>query len=160
PGDVLFLGGNTWGWHDLEKIRQMKRQSGLALVILCHDLIPALYPHFFLPAFAATFERFLAFILEEAALILCNSPTTLQDLRGYAGRHGLPLPEARLLPLGHALPLRGASPPKGAPALQPGRFVLSVGTIQVRKNQQLLYQLWRRLAETRGTDDVPALVLL
>src|SRR5262249_16998646 len=121
PGDVLFLGGNTWGWHDLEKIRRMKRESGLALGILCHDLIPALCPPFFLPAFAATLERFLAFILEEAALILCNSPTTLQDLRGYAGRHGLPLPEARLLPLGHALPLRGASPPKGAPALQPGR---------------------------------------
>jgi glycosyltransferase involved in cell wall biosynthesis len=36
--------------------------------------------------------------------------------------------------------------------------VLSVGTLQVRKNQELLYQLWRRLAES-GRRDVPILVL-
>src|SRR5262249_13833248 len=53
-----------------------------------------------------------------------------------------------------------ASPtrPAGLPAELGEAFVLSVGTLEVRKNHQLLYHLWRGLVEQFG-DRVPPLVL-
>ena len=83
----------------------------------------------------------------------------MQDLRDNAASRRQALPPARVLPLGHELRRPSAEP--ALPELRgltPGGFVLSVGTLQVRKNQALLYQLWRRLAES-GRRDVPVLVL-
>jgi glycosyltransferase involved in cell wall biosynthesis len=53
----------------------------------------------------------------------------------------------------------GGSPPRALTGLAPGGFVISVSTIQSRKNFDLLYHLWRRLS-AEGTKNLPKLVIV
>src|SRR2546428_124315 len=34
PGDVLLLPGNVWSWHDLDRLRRIKRETGVRLVVV------------------------------------------------------------------------------------------------------------------------------
>jgi glycosyltransferase involved in cell wall biosynthesis len=157
--DLFVIGGDIWERQDLARIERVEAESGVAIIVLCHDLMPVRFPHYFLPDTAPSFERFLASMLRRASLFVCFSATTLGDLQAYAAAHGATLPQAAVVTLGHDVPSAGEAPRSpGLDRLQPGKFVLCVGTIQVRKNHQLLYQVWRRLAESRG-DDLPVLVL-
>lgn len=157
PGDVLVLAGETWEHHDPARIAAARR-FGIVLVVLLYDLIPVRLPQFYEAHAVARFAAFLETVAREAALVLCISRATRLDFEGYAGGRGLPVPPAAVVPLGHDLPTPSPEPPAGLPsAVGSGRYVLYVSTIQVRKNHQLLYQIWRRLAEMRG-ENLPYLV--
>jgi glycosyltransferase involved in cell wall biosynthesis len=160
PGDVLLLLGCTWGWYDLAWLVRLKAQLGMRLVFLCFDLIPAKFPHLFPPAAVPPYMRFLELMLAQADLIVCISESTSRDLRECAAARGRALPPTCVVPLGHDLPDLSDAPSRlRAASLTPGGFVLCVGTLEIRKNHALLYQVWRRLVEERGKD-VPTLVLV
>ena len=160
PGDVVILGGDTWSQVSLATLTRLHRQRGVRVVILCHDLIPILFPHFY-PELAERqrYADFIDFSLAEAAAIFCSSQSTMDDLLSYAARTGRQAAgEVRRLTLGATLPAQpSAEKPPGLAHL-PDDFVLSVGTLQLRKNHQLLYAVWRRLLE-RGVANVPALAI-
>ncbi len=150
PGDLLVLAGETWEHHDLAQLAALRRR-GMSILVLLYDLVPVRFPHFYRKQAVDRFERFLEIVSREASLVLCISEATRADFADYARSRDWPMPEARVVPLGHDLAPPSASRPGGLPPdVEPGRYVLYVGTIQVRKNHQLLYSIWRRLAEERG----------
>jgi glycosyltransferase involved in cell wall biosynthesis len=157
--DVLLMAGCTWGWHDLSWLGHLKTQIGMRLVVLCFDLIPAKFPHLFPSAAVPPYMRFLDLMLAKADLIVCISEATSRDLRECAAARGRPLPPNCVVPLGHDLPDLSHAPSRPRLAsVEPGRFILCVGTLEIRKNHALLYQVWRRLVEKRA-GNVPSLVL-
>jgi glycosyltransferase involved in cell wall biosynthesis len=158
PGELLLLGGETWTRHDMKQLRALREQDGVRLVFLCYDLVPVKFPQFHMPESVADFERFIEFIIREGSLVLCISESTRRDLEWFARAKQLTLHQARVIALGHSLSPPSPDPPLDLPPrVRPGGYVLYVSTIQVRKNHQLLYHVWRRLAERRG-DDPPFLV--
>lgn len=160
PGDLLVLGGATWERHDMEQLRDLRDRVGVSLLFLCYDLVPIKFPHFYLPQQVGDFERFAEFIVREASLVLCISEATRRDLAAFASAKRLTLRQANVIALGHSLSPPSAGPPGDLPSrVRPGGYVLYVSTIQVRKNHQMLYQIWRRFAERRG-DDMPHLVFV
>jgi glycosyltransferase involved in cell wall biosynthesis len=84
-----------------------------------------------------------------ADLVLAISEQTRRDLLALAGRAGLPAPPVAVVRLGDEL-AGPAVRPAGLPEWVGCGFVLSVGTLEARKNHELLYQLWRRLAARHG----------
>jgi glycosyltransferase involved in cell wall biosynthesis len=157
--DLLILGGDIWEQRDMACIERVKAQSRVAIVVLCHDLMPIKFPQYFLPTTAQSFDRFLTAMLRHAALFVCFSATTRDDLLAHAASRSVAAPRTAIVTLGHDVAAPGARPRSPAlDALQPGQFVLCVGTLQVRKNHLLLYQVWRRLAERR--QEIPVLVLV
>lgn len=161
PGDLLVLGGATWEKHDMAQLRDLRDRVGVSLVFLCYDLVPIKFPHFYLPESVVDFERFAEFIVREASLVLCISEATRRDLEAFAAAKQLTLRQARVIRLGHNLSPPSPAPPIDLPSrVKPGGYVLYVSTIQVRKNHQMLYQIWRRFAERRGGGDLPYLVFV
>lgn len=159
-GDLLVLGGATWERHDMEQLRELRDRIGVSLLLLCYDLVPVKFPHFYSPEQVVDFERFAEFIVREASLVLCISEATRRDLQAFADQKRLALRDARVVALGHSLSPPSPGPPEDVPSrVRPGDFVLYVSTIQVRKNHHMLYQIWRRFAERRG-DDLPYLVFV
>jgi glycosyltransferase involved in cell wall biosynthesis len=127
--------------------------AGVRALFLIHDLIPILFPEFCRAGEAAKHERRIASALRSAAGLIANSEATLTDLRAFAAGQGLPMPPAIASPIaGPAIPaqvrLRRFERP---------HFVI-VGTIEARKNHELLLHVWKRLAAARG--DVPLLVII
>jgi glycosyltransferase involved in cell wall biosynthesis len=119
--------------------------SGSGMVLFCHDLIPLQLPHLVKnAAFAEKFAAGLPLLLS-ADLVLCNSAATERDLLAEARRRGTPALRTALLPLGSDGVAAAAECPP-ARSLPEGGFVLAVGTITLRKNYELLLDLWSGFA--------------
>lgn len=160
PGDALVLSGGTWDLLEARSLERIVDRQGVRLVAILADMIPWRFPHHFQDQVAV--DRFLEFatlLASRAALVLSISRATDDDFRQFATASNLQPGELGVIQLG-ADPARsdGVAPPNLPDDLLRRGFVLSVSTMQVRKNHQLLYQLWRRLAEER-CDSVPRLVL-
>ncbi len=155
PGDVLVLVGLLWNFLDCAALAALRRQSGLAVVTLIHDLIPLRFP-----AFTGDDRGFYARFFAELAVcstrILCNSHSTEADVRSFLAASSLPPRPTALLPLGADLPLAADDAAFAGQAcaelLASGRFALTVGTIDARKNHALLLDLWTDLAEEADFD--------
>lgn len=159
--DVYVMVGETWNTQDLEYLLRTKKKYRFRAVMLCHDLIPVTHPHFFRNDFAyEKFNEYLDMMALIADVIICISKNTKRDLEKYYESKGVPGPELRVVTLGSDLSMTApAKRPDRLAAFSPGDFVLTVSTIQGRKNFDLLYHIWRRLAE-RPHDDAPKLVIV
>ena len=160
PGDIFVLSGATWDMVDAAVLEKMINRDGVCLAVLIADMIPARFPH--QTESERSVSRFLR-LAELAALcaslVLSISRTTSEDFAEFASEVGVKPGRMEIIHLGASSPAPQARQPAGMPEdLLSSGYVLSVGTIQVRKNHQLLYQLWRRFAE-EGRDRIPRLVL-
>jgi glycosyltransferase involved in cell wall biosynthesis len=128
--------------------------------VLFYDVIAARMPQFFPAAMPPRFVPWARRLLGLADVALAISENTRRDLLAFAAKSGLVAPPVEVVRLGDELPPDTSSRrPRGLPdGWGGGPFVLSVGTVEVRKNHWLLYYLWRRLAEQHG-ERLPPLVL-
>ena len=113
---------------------------GFRPVYFIHDLIPISHPQYSREGEPARHQVRIRNALCTAEGILTNSSETLLQLRQYAERCGLPLPPAAVALLAPA-DLPAAAP--CSPLPQP--YFLVLGTIEGRKNHQLLLEIWRTL---------------
>ncbi len=160
PQDVLFIAANSW--EDLDSctaLAQARRQTGLRVAPLIYDVIPARLPQFVPPILNYLFEAWLKKVLNLSDLVLTISEHSRGDLAEAAAELDVRVPPVAVLRLGDELgqPCRPVRP-HNLPDWLDGPFVLSVGSLGVRKNQWLLYQLWRRLAQRHR--EVPPLLLV
>lgn len=159
-GDVLLLPAGALGRYDFSVLRLVRQQVPMRIAAICHDMMPIKCPQFFeADGFDEDFRRFADFLVNGVDLVIANSEKTKRDFLEYAGARGGLRGEIRTINLGHDV---GAPAPAERPPalgmLEPKKFVLSVSTIQSRKNFDLLYHLWQRLSE-EGLPDLPKLVI-
>ena len=159
--EVLLLAGENWSRVDYAAVARMRRERGTRVAAVCQDFIPVMAPQFFADGdFVTMFDAYAQFLIRECDLIISISQSTSADVMAYAQRHGGLRGAIELVHLGAdlAAPEAGRRPQALSDA-QAKRFVISVSSIQSRKNFDLLYHLWRRLTE-QGTPDLPTLVLV
>jgi glycosyltransferase involved in cell wall biosynthesis len=160
-GDVLLLAGETWNQYDLEVLRQLRRKHQLRLVAICQDLIPVKYPQFFESrSFVDRFRSYADFLVSDVDLLLAISDSTKADLRDHARRQGGIHGRLETIRLGADFDSAAApETPADLRNLVPGTYVLSVSTLQSRKNFELLYRLWQRFS-AQGLPNLPRLVIV
>jgi glycosyltransferase involved in cell wall biosynthesis len=120
-----------------------------------------LFPHFFPASFPPEFRRWLSGLLDVADRFVTISENSRRDLLDFARAWKLALPHVDVIRLGDTVPVRAPVRPPAellARVAPPAPFVLAVGTVEVRKNHALIYQVWRRLAEECGPS-LPPLVI-
>jgi len=134
-----------------------KKEKGIKVVGMCHDLIPINTPQFFANDFQQPFSRFFRRMVRNADMIVCNSRYTLHDLETFmssvrGGRASL-----GVIPLGGDLkPVKGECG-KRVNSLCRTPYILYVSTIEVRKNQAILYRAYKELLHS-GRRDLPRLI--
>jgi glycosyltransferase involved in cell wall biosynthesis len=158
-GDVLLLAGENWSPFDFAVLRRLKTETGLRIAAVLQDMIPLVHPQFFDSAdFIRRFRLYVDFLARDADLVLAISNATRADFLTAA-------PEADPAKIGSirmgADPLASAGQhrPPVLPDLGGRPFVLSVSTIQARKNFDLLYRVWQKAA-IDGTAGLPHLVIV
>ncbi len=161
PGDVLLAAGGGWDHRGFcTALAGVRAACGVRVVPILYDLIPCLMPQLFPPQLPPLFRAWAAGLLRLSDLVLTISEHSRRDLLEWAGRlapqMSIPVEVVRLgVEVGGAgQPVR----PAGLPEDGCGPFVLSVGTLEVRKNHSVLYHAWRRLIQQHG-DAVLPLVL-
>ncbi|PQO29818.1 glycosyltransferase family 1 protein [Bremerella cremea] len=161
PGDVFALTGSTWDRLNERMLNEIVFDHGLQLAVIVSDMIPAIYPHqFHSKELVLAFEKFVEFVAKHSSLTLGISQSTKNDFDRFARQRGITPRHSEVIYLGADPIPECPSTPNGLPdTLIQQPFVVSVSSIQVRKNYQLLYQLWRRFAE-EGRTNIPRLVIV
>jgi len=154
-GEIFFEIDSTWD-QALDRgdlFRRLKRR-GLIIVVLNHDVIPILFPDLCAEQTILSFPMYLADHLQYADYALTTSETGKRDLRSLARRFLKRRMTTRVIKLGADFDTfqREDSEIGGAaelltsfPELQGLRYLLSVGTIEPRKNHELLLDVFQRL---------------
>ena len=161
PDDLLLSLGADWTYGESSRtIWQVKKRHKFRSAQLFYDLIPILFPQFFGLGFAARYTRWFVDSVWTADFILAGSQCTLDDIQRYNEQQLLPAKPQGLIRFGDNLIPAETEAPASLKQKQPGPFVLCVGTIEVRKNQRLLYQVWRRIIQNHGPEKIPTLLLV
>lgn len=130
------------------------RRRAVRPVHLVHDLIPITHPQFCREGEAERHRRRMLAVLDTGAGVIANSAHTLETLGHFAAAEHRELPTAAIAWPG--TPVLPHAEPRGeaAPA-----FVI-LGTIEGRKNHELLLSMWRRMLDERSAAQVPRLVIV
>jgi glycosyltransferase involved in cell wall biosynthesis len=144
--DTLVCAGAGWAHNDIAAIVELKRAIGFRFVMLCFDIIPLMFPHYYKPADVQAHRDYCHRAFPAADLVIFNSRTIEADVRAYCRGAGLALGATAVCPLGADIGMPAAIKP--APAgLEQGRYALLVSTIEPRKGHRLIYEAWVKLLE-------------
>ena len=160
-GATLFLAGAFWTGGGNPPLLRALRAGGMRLVPLVYDLIPLRQPQFCVPAMVEEFTTVLGETLREADGILAISVHSAASVEQLMASHGMPAVPVFPVLLAHQLhetAAHDAAWSRQIAHLRDRPFVLSVGTVEPRKNHLLLLAVWQALAE-QGFDP-PALVIV
>jgi glycosyltransferase involved in cell wall biosynthesis len=156
PQDAVYLNISQFPlWID-GYFRWLDRRPDVRAVFFIHDLLPIEYPEFFPAAEAHRHARRLEVLARRAAGIIVASHHTRRALEAYFVARGRSAPPICVCPLPVTANISGGDEP--APLRRHPYFV-SVGTLEPRKNQLFLLNIWRDLVDTLGAD-TPRLVLV
>lgn len=163
-GDVCISLSATWGLQNYgDMIAAHKRRSGAKCINIIYDLIPTLFPQWVLPGQSHFITLWARQQIENADTVLAISKFQKEEISKYIADERLPPRSIDVIHLGdnprlmtagtagESLPLPRYVPERG--------FAICVSTLDVRKNQGLLYHVWRRLAEELGAN-CPQLLLI
>jgi glycosyltransferase involved in cell wall biosynthesis len=144
--DTLICAGSGWGHTNIEALSESKSRTGFRMVLVCHDLIPLLFPQFYHDHDVELFRNYMDKALAIADHIVVNSRKVETDCRAYCMRHDIVLEKFFVGPLGFDIGNVDSKFAAELPAgLHAGQFAMLVSTIEPRKGHRLLYRVWRRL---------------
>lgn len=153
-GDRLVSAGCNWDFPTYNSVmRELKSKIDLTFTQLFHDIIPCLFPYFIPASGAKVYKKWFldTYALMDTGFTISNS--SKKDIQEYASRHQLQPKPITVVRLGDTT-LEGQE----AGLSHPDNFVLCVGTFEFRKNQTILLNTWKKLAQNRT--DLPNLVLV
>jgi glycosyltransferase involved in cell wall biosynthesis len=152
----IYLNTSHGGLDRIGLLKYLKRR-GAKIAMLLHDVIPIDYPEFCRPGEAALHGLRVGNLLSSADIALTVSGYTSQRLEEFERSRTGGSPPVIVSPLG----VTDAFLPKSAPLeWQPARpYFVTVGTIEPRKNHNLLLAVWKDLLNRLG-DRTPYLVIV
>lgn len=155
-GDLVAL-GLGWEYLDHEAMYRLKVDHGLRIHMPAFDLIGVDQPQFNAGQ-RHLVHRYYTEMAHYADTVTCISEATLAAMRRFYERESLPVPHLAANPLPGITHNSDGDPVAPRPPFHDEPFVLTVSTIEIRKNHLLLAKLWAELiAEGR---QVPHLVLV
>lgn len=163
--DVLINVGASWSIKNYFSRIHRVREAGVKFFSFLHDVIPLTHPNYFADGHASLFSYWAYLNYMHSDLIVCNSQNTAEDFKRFlTGFDDYPLA---------VVPLNGdwVGGLKGeynqidyedflAENGISKNYVVSVGTIEPRKNHTTLLAVWERLIEELGEENTPDLVLV
>ena len=142
--DVVVSMGADWDGQLAAALLDLKHRTGCAVVTMVYDLVPLTHTHLAFHNDPDLFERYYRSLIEVSDLITCISHQSRRDLLEFARDRGGKLPSAEVLVLGESSPLVDRRP-------SPDDFFLCVGTVERRKNIELVYDALR-VIESEGRE--------
>jgi glycosyltransferase involved in cell wall biosynthesis len=154
---ILVLGA---GWHKqsmIDTLSLCKDKCGFKIATLLYDLIPILYPEFFGIGLPGVYVKFIFESLSQSDIVFSISESTKNDVEKFCDKNMIKRPIIKVIRLGDSLEeVENSRRPDGLGKV--GDYALAVGTFEVRKNYQVLYQAFK-LAQLEGKK-MPAIVIV
>ncbi len=151
-GDIFFDPDASWGdAYDIKQLYQLLKQQGVILTKLHHDAVPVLFPHFSHPntVFSYT-DNFIA-SLQYCDYWLCTSQTVCSDLLNIADSIDIGQVMTHVIHLGADFKQSKDTTQSLIVAVDYAKYILVVGTLEPRKNHQLILDVFDLLQQEDQT---------
>ncbi|RWY35603.1 glycosyltransferase family 1 protein, partial [Falsigemmobacter intermedius] len=157
-GDILFDPDASWRDHyDLGQLYREFKSRGALVVKLHHDAVPILYPEFSHKNTIFQFKENFAITVTYADYWICVSQKVRDDLKQLMQTLSLPSPQLFVINLGADI---GSTESKdeligdACKSLMDRNYLLSVGTIEPRKNHSLCLDAFEAYIKSGGQSDL------
>ena len=157
-GDVLFSGSANWAYECYNSVLSELVADGVMFACLFYDLIPWKFPYFYKDGkeFGEYFGNWTQETLGLATEKFSISQSVADDLCSLTGNDE----NVQVIRLGdEMLSSEQVVAPSDSSLQDLGGFILTVGTIEIRKNHQMLLAAYRLLAE-RGVEGLPTILIV
>lgn len=149
PGDKVVVLAD-WHGSDPNFITYLKarRKEGTRIYQFSYDLLPLVTPQYSGHS-TETFRRYVKSIYPICERIITISEHTKKDIGEWLKEHKLRVPPVSVVRLGDDFTINQAVKPKSKQLkkIVEEAFILSVGTVEARKNHTLLYYAYKRAYE-------------
>ena len=135
-------------------VEGLKSAGNLKLVFFVHDILPSLFPHFFTRKDADLYHRRIENAARLADAIVVNSQATAE---AFESRFGGTAGAGKLIVAPLGIP-RPSDVPTGR-EMVPAPYFVMLGTIEPRKNHQLILDLWLEMHRQLGPSTPRLLVI-
>lgn len=161
PGDILVIPWGEWWDQGFTDYVVAQEDVGARVVQVIHDIATTTQSQFF-EQVAVSPTTYNAAVLPQASLVLAVSANTKRELEDWLKANKLRVPKIRVIRNGDdiAVPKPGRPTDEvfAAAKLTGKDYLLTVGTIEAKKNHALLYYVYK-LALERGID-LPKVVIV
>ncbi|MDH7796114.1 MULTISPECIES: glycosyltransferase [unclassified Beijerinckia] len=158
-GDVFLTLGVFWIFTSYAKTITELKAQGVKIGVFVHDVIPLTHPDYFVfvhsIAYRVQFNRVMS-IIDFACATSGYVASELKKAMTSKLKRSVPVIS---VPLAQELPHAVAAADAEFIAKLPREYVLSVGTLEIRKNHMLLLDVWAALHK-KYNGKIPTLVLV
>ena len=148
--DIVITAGSNWDFTEHHKILLGLRKRGIKLGILFYDAIPCILPFTYGPGFADIYKEWLIETIGACDIAFAISENTKRDLNDFADEYRLNLPEVKVVRLGDDIPAAAGTPSEEIIKKTSEPYLLTVGSIEYRKNHIMLLNAWRYMIEEQN----------
>jgi len=131
---------------------------GIKFGLLIYDIIPIKFPFTYTQEFVERFENWLKRAIQLADICFTISHSTRKDVLGYAEHLGLVINGINILRIGDNIPANEDNVSARVKNKIAEDYILSVGTIEFRKNHITLLNAYRYMIQNLGIN-VPKLYI-
>lgn len=143
--DTTLAMQSDWSHTSISAIAAMRQKAGSRHVVLCHDIIPILFPQWYSDGDVKLFTTYYDQAFAVADKVIFTSHCSRRDADVYCKSIGAKIADSAVVPMGTDVlprqPVDGGLPQ----GLSKDRYVLYVSTIEPRKNHAMLVEAWRWL---------------
>jgi glycosyltransferase involved in cell wall biosynthesis len=156
-GDVVFSAGSGIAGEHYHDFLALKKETGFKYAQVIYDFTPVLAPHLHNMEAVGAYTDFIHFASKVSDMIFYGGKTAMQDGAAYQRRQGLPVPPALPVRFGGDI-AKNIRPDKRAEentlkALGvTDKFILMVGTLEIRKNHETIYKAYLKLLQEAKAD--------
>lgn len=155
--DVVLVPGNAWdNIHTAQDLGILKQRIKFKLIYIIYDLIPVIEPQLFGGLLQNQYHEYLFEALTSTDLLLPISISTQKDIETYCSKYMIDPPKSSVIKLGYDLPSVDDYQPEWIE--DNDKFIICVGTFEIRKNHISLYYAYREIIQRGETP--PRLIIV
>jgi glycosyltransferase involved in cell wall biosynthesis len=157
-GDAVIILGAGWIRPTIvTELWYRKQTDGFTILHFIHDMIPTYQPHLFGPGHFELSTRYMFEAISASDGLITNSESSKRDTIRFMTELNILQRPIVVVRLGDELKHLAQAAAPDAP-IKSGNYILTVATLEVRKNHILLYNAYK-LAKAQGIE-LPKLVLV
>lgn len=149
--DIVVAVGIDWTRDSLEFIKQVKQRSGFKFIHLVYDLTPVITPQLHAKTTQEAYHDFLYYISQISDKVIYGGKTALLDGVNYQKKNKWRQPLSEYVKFGSDIQYFGNEQSDAEEILTKmgvnKPFIITVGTIEIRKNHESLYKAYLNLLE-------------
>ncbi|WDG52055.1 MULTISPECIES: glycosyltransferase [Pseudomonas] len=160
--DMVFSAGINWDQQPLIELIKAKRKSPFNFAQIIYDMTPLITPHLHAKEAFNWYQRFFYLSGLASNKIIYGGETAMRDGVKWQAEHNWSTIPGLPVKFGADIAPQTDHSKDSEMLLEmgvTGPFILSVGTLEIRKNHETLYKAYLKLLED-GVKDIPQMVFV